>query len=132
MLLKYIDREVKKIRREWQIYRRKIAKQISPSQRSILADLDDIFLKATSKLLADLQSPTLTIVTTGTTSSGKSTLVNLLCGAEIIPVAVQEMSAGRLSKSIVKLLLFISIKPLVHYGHVVTGIILAIEKYPIN
>jgi GTPase SAR1 family protein len=97
MLLRYIDREVKKIRREWQTHRRKIAKQISPSQRSILSELDDIFLKATSKLFADLQSPALTIVTTGTTSSGKSTLVNLLCGAEIIPVAVQEMSAGLVS-----------------------------------
>ncbi len=94
MLLKYIDREVKQIRREWQTHRRKIAKQISPSQRSILTELDDIFFNATAKLLVDLQSPTLTIVTTGTTSSGKSTLVNLLCGAEIIPVAVQEMSAG--------------------------------------
>lgn len=94
MLLKYIDREVKQIRREWQTHRRKIAKQISPSQRSILTELDDIFFNATTKLFADLQSPTLTIVTTGTTSSGKSTLVNLLCGAEIIPVAVQEMSAG--------------------------------------
>ncbi|WP_339459228.1 dynamin family protein [Nodularia spumigena] len=36
----------------------------------------------------------LTLATTGTTSSGKSTLVNLLCGAEIVPVAVSEMSAG--------------------------------------
>jgi GTPase SAR1 family protein len=94
MLLKYIDREVKQIRREWQIHRRRIAKQILPSQRSILTELDDIFFNATAKLLVELQSPTLTIVTTGTTSSGKSTLVNLLCGAEIIPVTVQEMSAG--------------------------------------
>ncbi|MFM6153202.1 MAG: dynamin family protein, partial [Sphaerospermopsis kisseleviana] len=39
-------------------------------------------------------NPTLTLATTGTTSSGKSTLVNLLCGAEIVPVAVSEMSAG--------------------------------------
>jgi GTPase SAR1 family protein len=94
MLLRYIDREVKRIRREWQTHRRKIAKQLSPSERSILVELDDIFFNATSQLLADLRSPTLTLVTTGTTSSGKSTLVNLLCGAEIIPVAVQEMSAG--------------------------------------
>jgi hypothetical protein len=94
MLLKYIDREVKQIRREWKTHRRKIAKQLLPSERSILTELDDIFFNATAKLSVDLQSPTLTIVTTGTTSSGKSTLVNLLCGAEIIPVAVQEMSAG--------------------------------------
>jgi hypothetical protein len=97
MLLKYIDREVKQIRREWQTHRQKIAKQLPPFQRSILTELDDIFFNATSKLLEDLQSPTLTLVTTDTTSSGKSTLVNLLCGAEIIPVAVQEMSAGLVS-----------------------------------
>ena len=36
----------------------------------------------------------LSISVTGTTSSGKSTLVNLLCGAFIMPEAVGEMSAG--------------------------------------
>lgn len=97
MLLKYIDREVKKIKREWQIHQRKIAKQISPFELLILTELDDVFFNSVAKLLVDLQSPRLTIVTTGTTSSGKSTLVNLLCGAEIIPVAVQEMSAGVVS-----------------------------------
>jgi hypothetical protein len=50
ILLKYIDRELIKIRREWQTYRRKTAKQISPSQRSILAELNDIFFNATAKL----------------------------------------------------------------------------------
>ena len=45
-------------------------------------------------LRESLAHPTLILATTGTTSSGKSTLVNLLCGAEIMPVAVQEMSAG--------------------------------------
>jgi ABC-type dipeptide/oligopeptide/nickel transport system ATPase subunit len=45
-------------------------------------------------LCDELAHPTLILATTGTTSSGKSTLVNLLCGAEILPVAVQEMSAG--------------------------------------
>ena len=44
--------------------------------------------------MCELAHPTLILATTGTTSSGKSTLVNLLCGAEILPVAVQEMSAG--------------------------------------
>src|SRR5215475_3725221 len=43
---------------------------------------------------AELARPTITLATTGTTSGGKSSLVNLLCGAEIMPVAVQEMSAG--------------------------------------
>jgi predicted GTPase len=38
--------------------------------------------------------PEIIFATTGTTSSGKSTLVNLLCGAFIMPEAVGEMSAG--------------------------------------
>ncbi|OQW92405.1 MAG: hypothetical protein BWK78_01800 [Thiotrichaceae bacterium IS1] len=42
----------------------------------------------------EIDNPRITLATTGTTSGGKSSLVNLLCGAEIIPVAVQEMSAG--------------------------------------
>lgn len=50
--------------------------------------------KALEILINEIRSPTLTLATTGTTSSGKSTLVNLLCGADIVPVAVSEMSAG--------------------------------------
>ncbi len=42
----------------------------------------------------EIDNPLITIATSGTTSSGKSSLVNLLCGAPIMPVAVQEMSAG--------------------------------------
>jgi hypothetical protein len=38
--------------------------------------------------------PRVYIATTGTTSSGKSTLCNLLLGEELLPKAVQEMSAG--------------------------------------
>jgi len=94
MLLTYIRIVVRKNRREWKIDLRKLVKQIPSSYHSILADLEDIFLNETSQLLENLQSPSVTILITGTTSSGKSTLVNLLCGAEIIPAAVQEMSAG--------------------------------------
>ncbi len=58
----------------------------------------DVFNKSIHEKLAsvvyNLNNPTITIATTGTTSSGKSTLVNMLCGAEIMPVATQEMSAG--------------------------------------
>ncbi|WP_228059593.1 dynamin family protein [Plectonema radiosum] len=50
--------------------------------------------EALNKLINEIRSPTLSLATTGRTSSGKSTLVNLLCGAEILPVAVSEMSAG--------------------------------------
>jgi GTPase SAR1 family protein len=94
MLLRYVRWEVRRIFRKWRSYRRKLFQKTSSLDRQIIADLDDIFLDAISRLLANLQTPTLKIVTTGTTSSGKSTLVNLLCGAEIVPVAVQEMSAG--------------------------------------
>ena len=40
------------------------------------------------------QRPEVVIATTGTTSSGKSTLANLLIGEMLLPKAVQEMSAG--------------------------------------
>ncbi len=40
------------------------------------------------------KNPTITLAAIGTTSGGKSSLVNLLCGAEIMPVGVQEVSAG--------------------------------------
>lgn len=38
--------------------------------------------------------PPITLATAGTTNSGKSALVNFLCGHKIVPVAVTEMSAG--------------------------------------
>ena len=56
--------------------------------------LEPQLAKGVDTLCESLAHPTLVLATTGTTSSGKSTLVNLLCGAEIMPVAVQEMSAG--------------------------------------
>ncbi len=59
-----------------------------------MQELSEKLDKALDKLINEIRSPTLTLATTGTTSSGKSTLVNLLCGAEIVPVAVSEMSAG--------------------------------------
>ncbi|MCS7010568.1 MAG: dynamin family protein [Anaerolineales bacterium] len=57
-------------------------------------EMQDVLAKSLHRLLDEVLRPELIIATTGTTSSGKSALVNLLCGAEIIPVAVQEMSAG--------------------------------------
>ena len=57
-------------------------------------ELNRKFQTALQRLHSDLESPTLILATTGTTSSGKSTIVNLLCGAEIMPCTVQEMSAG--------------------------------------
>jgi stress response protein SCP2/energy-coupling factor transporter ATP-binding protein EcfA2 len=56
--------------------------------------LNEKFQSALQRLNADLESPTLILATTGTTSSGKSTIVNLLCGADLMPRMAQEMSAG--------------------------------------
>jgi hypothetical protein len=74
-----------------------VYKQFSPPN-SPSADKTGInniqFEQAVDKLLTDLSTPTLTLATTGTTSSGKSTLVNLLCGADIMPRMAGEMSAG--------------------------------------
>lgn len=65
------------------------------SDESINVTKTDIALKGVIEQFADeLDNPLITLATTGTTSGGKSSLVNLLCGAEIMPVAVQEMSAG--------------------------------------
>ncbi|MCC7542073.1 MAG: dynamin family protein [Deltaproteobacteria bacterium] len=50
--------------------------------------------QAVDALRDAVERPTVIIATTGTTSSGKSTLVNFLCGARLLPAAVQEKSAG--------------------------------------
>ncbi|MDW8241417.1 MAG: dynamin family protein [Acidobacteriota bacterium] len=75
-----------------------------PSCRSALERLDAERQQMTSTLQRALQQlfdslcrPELVLATAGTTSSGKSALVNLLCGAEIMPVAFDEMSAGVVS-----------------------------------
>ena len=55
-----------------------------------LADLD----AAVERIQAAAKEPDVIIATTGTTSSGKSTIANLLVGGPLLPKAVQEMSAG--------------------------------------
>ncbi|MCL2823139.1 MAG: dynamin family protein [Polyangiaceae bacterium] len=49
---------------------------------------------AVAKFRSVADQPELRIATSGTTSSGKSTLANMLIGAPILPKAVQEMSSG--------------------------------------
>jgi len=44
--------------------------------------------------VARLENPSFRITTIGTTSSGKSTIVNALIGRRIAPIEAQEMSAG--------------------------------------
>jgi hypothetical protein len=68
--------------------------RLSNADRSNLAYLADRFGDAVQDLTDRARSPELVLATTGTTSSGKSTLANFLIGEEILPSAVQEMSAG--------------------------------------
>lgn len=68
--------------------------RLSNADRNNLAYMADRFGDAVQDLTDRARSPELTLATTGTTSSGKSTLANFLIGDEILPSAVQEMSAG--------------------------------------
>ncbi|KKJ01276.1 dynamin family protein [Prochlorothrix hollandica] len=78
----------------WQGFYEEIAQHLPESYQDEMAELSKKLELALAHLIDELHSPTLTLATTGTTSSGKSTLVNFLCGAEIVPVATSEMSAG--------------------------------------
>jgi predicted GTPase len=78
----------------WNNFYTEISEHLPDTYQPEMLELSSKLEKALSNLVDELRNPTLTLATTGTTSSGKSTLVNLLCGAEIVPVAVSEMSAG--------------------------------------
>lgn len=80
--------------RYWRNFYAEISRYLPDTYQSDMSRLSENLENSLEKLVSELRNPTLTIATTGTTSSGKSTLVNLLCGAEIVPVAVSEMSAG--------------------------------------
>jgi len=78
----------------WNNFYTEISEHLPDTYQPEMQELSSKLDEALSNLIDELRNPTLTLATTGTTSSGKSTLVNLLCGAEIVPVAVSEMSAG--------------------------------------
>jgi predicted GTPase len=71
-------------------------KQCRPNaeETTSISNKDLALQKSIKQFKQEIDHPLITLATTGTTSGGKSSLVNLLCGAEIMPVAVQEMSAG--------------------------------------
>jgi len=89
-----IEFKAKLLAEYWDNFHQEIAQHLPDTYQPEIQDLSDNLEKALNRLITELRHPTLTLATTGTTSSGKSTLVNLLCGAEIVPVAVSEMSAG--------------------------------------
>jgi GTPase Era involved in 16S rRNA processing len=89
-----IEFKAKLLAQYWDNFQTEISQHLPESYQSEIQELSNNLEIALNQLIYELQNPTLTLATTGTTSSGKSTLVNLLCGAEIVPVAVSEMSAG--------------------------------------
>ena len=89
-----IEFKAKLLAQYWHNFHTEISQHLPESYQPEIQELSNNLEKALTQLIYELQNPTLTLATTGTTSSGKSTLVNLLCGAEIVPVAVSEMSAG--------------------------------------
>ncbi len=71
-----------------------LSQRISISDRDQLIRMRDDLGNAVQELIKQAASPELIIATTGTTSSGKSTLANFLIGEDLLPSAVEEMSAG--------------------------------------
>ena len=78
----------------WDNFQTEIIRHLPESYHPEIQELSSNLEVALEKLIDELRHPTLILATTGTTSSGKSTLVNFLCGADIVPTAVSEMSAG--------------------------------------
>ncbi len=61
---------------------------------SLIIEKFDHFKIAYEEAVQRLENPSLRLATIGTTSSGKSTLVNALIGRKIAPIESEEMSAG--------------------------------------
>ncbi|MEH2330792.1 dynamin family protein [Nostoc sp.] len=89
-----VEQNAQLLSKYWHNFSTEISEHLPDTYHAELEELSNKLERAIDNLVDELQNPTLTLATTGTTSSGKSTLVNLLCGAEIVPVAVSEMSAG--------------------------------------
>ena len=89
-----VEAQARLLCRYWEDFSTEVIHHLPEKYHPEIQDLSDSLAQALEELVQGLQNPVLTLATAGTTSSGKSTLVNLLCGAEIVPVAVSEMSAG--------------------------------------
>lgn len=89
-----VESKAQELSEHWNNFATEISGYLPETYQPEIQELSRKLEDALNHLIDELRYPTLTLATTGTTSSGKSTLVNLLCGAEIVPVAVSEMSAG--------------------------------------
>jgi predicted GTPase len=89
-----VEERAKLLAKYWDHFYAEVSQHLPETYQPEMKELSDHLEKALEQLVSELRNPTLILATAGTTSSGKSTLVNLLCGAEIVPVAVSEMSAG--------------------------------------
>lgn len=90
----YWQQNAKKIIHAADEIEKTLSDRIDHMRKESLTRKREAFGNAVQKLVEDVKSPELILATTGTTSSGKSTLANFLIGAELLPSAVQEMSAG--------------------------------------
>lgn len=84
-------------KKDWAFISQKIINLLDDEfkdEKEELAAQTEKINKARWQLQYYLENPVITIATTGTTSSGKSTVVNFLVGQEIMPTAVSETSAG--------------------------------------
>ncbi len=81
----------------WDNFKDEIIRHLPESYYAEIDELSSNLETALETLIEELRHPTLILATTGTTSSGKSTLVNFLCGADVVPTAVNEMSAGEVT-----------------------------------
>ena len=63
---------------------------------SLMSCFEDFFIEA-NQAINKLSNPYITIATVGTTSSGKSTILNAMIGREIAPTDQDELSAGILT-----------------------------------
>ncbi len=82
---------------KWDALKQRIIEVLSENRLSIINDIDLLDAanrKAFNFLTSELEHPTISIATAGTTSSGKSSVVNLLCGHVIMPTQTQEISSG--------------------------------------
>lgn len=82
----------------FQEFRIKMEKRVEdPSLHFTCIEHENEVRIAYDLLIKALKKPKIVIAVTGGTNSGKSTLVNLLVGAGVAPVAFREMSAGLIS-----------------------------------